>query len=195
MRQKIMIQSKKDYKYYLKCDYKATGIYNYSFKDRIREPRFKFYKSLRLTEYYTNCRKDFAGKFFAFLLRWHHDYLCNKYGWIIPINVFKEGLSIMHVGTIVVSGNAKIGKNCRIHVCVNIGQAYAKGKAGAPNLGDNVYIAPGVKLFGPIIIGDNTAIGANAVVNESFPDGNCTIAGIPAKKISDKTSDWYIAIY
>ena len=33
------------------------------------------------------------------------------------------------------------------------------------------------------------AIGANAVVNKSFPEGNCTIGGVPAKKISDKTSE------
>ena len=47
-------------------------------------------------------------------------------------------------------------------------------------------------MFGPIKIGDNTAIGANAVVNKSFADGNCTIAGVPAKKITDKTSLIYI---
>ncbi len=102
--------------------------------------------------------------------------------------MFGPGLAIVHRGTIVVSGRAKIGKNCRIHVCVNIGAAAIKGKAGAPVLGDNVYIGPGAKLYGPIEIGSNTAIGANAVVNHSFKEGNCTIAGVPAKKISDNTS-------
>lgn len=38
-------------------------------------------------------------------------------------------------------------------------------------------------MFGDIIIGDNVKIGANAVVNRSFPEGNCTIVGVPARKI------------
>jgi serine O-acetyltransferase len=60
--------------------------------------------------------------------------------------------------------------------------------------GDNVYIGPGAKIFGPIVIGNNVAIGANAVVNKSFQH-NCTIAGVPAKVISQKTSKEYINIY
>jgi len=41
-------------------------------------------------------------------------------------------------------------------------------------------------MFGRIIIGDKMAIGANAVINSDFPDGNATIGGIPAKTISQK---------
>lgn len=190
-----MINNKSDYKYYLECDYKATGINNSRLIDRALDRRFRFYKSLRRVEYYSNCRKDCFGRLIAKLLRKKHRVLCDKYNWTIPINVFKEGLSIVHVGTIVVSSKAKIGKNCRIHVCVNIGSAWIKGEPGAPTLGDNVYIAPGVKMFGPIIIGSNTAIGANAVVNKSFPDGNCTIAGIPASVVSTNNSSKYILQY
>lgn len=187
-----MIETKSDYKLYLECDFNQTGISNYRFVDRIRDRRVKFYKSLRLTEYYVNCRKDLFGKIASKILLTRHKYLCDKYQWTIPINVFDRGLSIIHVGTIVVTGNARIGKNCRIHVCVNIGQAYAKGISGAPIIGNNVYIAPGAKIFGPIEIGNNVAIGANAVVNSSFSEGNCTIAGIPARIISNNTSNRYI---
>ena len=59
---------------------------------------------------------------------------------------------------------------------------------GAPVIGNNVYISPGAKLFGGIMIGDNVIIGANAVVNKSFPS-NVVIAGCPAKivkQIEDK---------
>lgn len=183
-----MIQSKSDYKKFLEYDYKATHIQDATIIKRIIDRRYKFYKSLRLTEYYTNCKKSILGKIIGKILRKRHALLCNKYCWTIPINVFDYGLAIVHVGTIVVSPHAKIGKFCRIHVCTNIGKAYAKGQAGAPVLGDNVYIGPGVKLFGPIVIGDNIAIGANAVVNSSFEEGNCTIGGIPAKIISHNTS-------
>lgn len=175
-----------------RADLEATGLLAAGLKARLTDRRFKFYKSLRKTEYYTNCRKDFFGRMYAKLLRLKHDMLCDKYQWTIPINVFDEGLSIVHVGTIVVSGDAKVGKNCRIHVCTNIGRAPSKEGAGAPVIGDNVYIGPGAKLFGKIYIGDNTAIGANAVVNSSFAEGNCSIGGIPAKVISQKGSYDYI---
>ena len=41
-------------------------------------------------------------------------------------------------------------------------------------------------MFGNIKIGNNVAIGANAVVNKSFEENGITIAGVPAKKVSDK---------
>ena len=188
-----MIQSKADYKDFLQEDIARTGL-NLCIKTKIFDRRYKFYKSLRKTEYYTNCKNNWLFGFPAKLLRLKHNLLCDKYNWTIPINVFEGGLAIVHVGTIVVSGSAKIGKNCRIHVDVNIGRAeIAHGtRNGAPVIGDNVYIGPGAKLFGPICIGDNTAIGANAVVNKSFEEGNCTLGGIPAKIISTETSKRYI---
>ena len=116
-----------------------------------------------------------------------HRSLGVKLGFSIPINVFETGLSIAHVGTVIVNPTSKTGKNCRIHACTNIGVA-AGTNGGAPNIGDNVYIGPGVKMFGEITIADNIAIGANAVVNKSFTTPVITIAGIPTKKISDKGS-------
>lgn len=188
-----MISSKDDYKAYLAEDIKRTGL-KLSLKCKILDRRYRFYKSLRKTEYYTNCLHNPFGKLLAKYYRIRHAKLCDKYNWTIPINVFGPGLAIVHVGTIVVSGSAKIGKNCRIHVCTNIGRATINGgaSAGAPILGDNVYIGPGAKLFGPIKIGDNTVIGANAVVNKSFEEGNCIIAGVPAKVISANSSEKFI---
>ncbi len=103
----------------------------------------------------------------------------------IPPNVFGKGLSIAHRGTIVVNGNTHVGDNCRIHVCVNIGTLPGCSNA-APTLGDNVYIGPGVKIYGKIKIGSGIMIGANAVVNKDFLEDNICIAGVPAKKISEK---------
>lgn len=62
------------------------------------------------------------------------------------------------------------------------------GGGEVPQIGDYVYIGPGVKLYGKIQLGNHVAIGANAVVNKSFQD-NVTIAGIPAKIISNKGSE------
>jgi len=103
-----------------------------------------------------------------------------KLGFSIPLNVFGPGLGIAHYGTIVVNGNAKVGANCRIHIAVNIG---ANGGKEAPQLGDNVYIGPGAKIFGDIRIADHVKIGANAVVNKSFDEEGAVIVGIPAKRV------------
>ena len=182
----------KDWKRIYQADLRASGLEGARLVVRLRDRRFKFYKSLRKTEYYTNCRRDPLGQIIGKLLRFRHTLLCDRYQWTIPINVFGEGLTLVHVGPVVVSGYARVGKNCRIHICTNIGYAPSKEGEGAPILGDNVYIGPGAKLFGAICIGSNTAIGANAVVNSSFPQGNCSIGGVPARKISNHTSLPYI---
>lgn len=69
-----------------------------------------------------------------------------RLGFLIPLNVFGSGLCVTHVGPIVVGPHAHIGRNCRIHVGVNIGT-----RAGvpdeAPTIGNDVYICPGAKLF------------------------------------------------
>lgn len=48
-----------------------------------------------------------------------------------------------------------------------------------------VWMGSGAKIFGKIIIGDNTMIGANAVVNSSFEEGNVRSAGVPVKVVSN----------
>lgn len=95
---------------------------------------------------------------------------------------------VQHIdGPIIINCGAKIGKFVRIHSGVNIGTK-AGGGTEAPKILDYVYIGPGAKLFGNITIANHIAIGANAVVNKDFFEENITIAGVPAKKISDKGS-------
>jgi len=136
-----MIQSKQEYKYYLKMDLTQSDIINKKWYEKKIDRRYKFYKSLRYTEYCYNCN-TLKNKIIRKFVMLRHRRLCDKYCWTIPINVFGPGLTIVHVGTIVVSGSAKVGKNCRIHVCTNIGRAPSHGKSGAPIIGDNVYIGP-----------------------------------------------------
>jgi serine O-acetyltransferase len=54
-----------------------------------------------------------------------------------------------------------------------------------PKIGNNVFIGPGAVVIGDIEIADGIAIGANSYVNKSFKEPNITVAGCPAKKISD----------
>lgn len=50
----------------------------------------------------------------------------------------------------------------------------------------SVYLGAGSKLLIGVNLADNIIVGANAVVTKSFNELNIVIAGIPARKISDK---------
>lgn len=154
----------------------------------IVDPVCGFLKLLRKTEYLKNCKKGMIGEFIYLYHLWKFKNLSRKLGFTIPLNVFGPGLSIPHYGTIVVNSTAKVGKNCRLHVCVNIGAS--GGSTFAPKIGDNVYIGPGAILFGDIVIADKVTIAANATVNRSFEVPNVTIGGTPAKILFENSSDW-----
>jgi serine O-acetyltransferase len=132
------------------------------------------------------CHNVPQTKMRRFLLKYYtiqKERLGFKLGFDIPPNVFGPGLRINHFGNIVVNGSAKVGMWCDIHQGVNIGNNPGPG-GGVPVIGDNVWLGPGAKLFGAITLGSGVAVGANAVVNKDCGD-NVTIAGIPAKQISD----------
>ncbi len=179
-----MIKSKADLKEYLLQDKIALGI-------KKKRPRYfgdkiwKFEILLRKLEYATNCGKGILGKAKKLYLRYKYNKLSLALGFSIGVNVFDKGLSIAHYGTIVV-GNAKIGKNCRIHEGVCIGAT--NGSKEYPIIGDNCFIGTGAKIIGDITLGNNIAVGANAVVVKSFLENDITIGGIPAGIISKRNS-------
>ncbi len=183
-----MIRNKADLEYYLEADRIALNRpKNPSFGWRVKRLILKdqiwyFQKILRHLEYYSNIRKNLFNTFAYWYYYIQFRRISIKLGFTISINVFGPGLSIAHYGTIIVNKGARVGSNCRLHAGVNIGTE-AGSKDKAPTLGDNVYIGPGAKLFGSIILGSNIAIGANAVVNKSFEEDNIMIAGVPARKI------------
>jgi serine O-acetyltransferase len=182
-----MIRSKEDYLHYLEADRVALARTRLSASDRVIQliaPDYiwKFQRLLRKLEYHKNVKSHgFLNRLVYFHLKRQYRELSVKLSFTIPENVFGPGLAIVHYGTIVVNGNARVGANCRLHVCTNIGASGGSDKA--PRIGDNVYIAPGAKIFGDITIASNTAIGANAVVDRSFEEENTLIAGVPAKRI------------
>lgn len=178
-----MITCKKDYYYYLEADRVALGRKK-TIKSFLFDDIWRFQRLLRRVEYLQNTSASTPELFWKKLLL---NRLSLKLGFTIPINCFGAGLSIAHYGTIVVNGKARIGANCRLHVCTNIGTL--AGHSGlSPTIGDNCYIGPGAKIFGGVTIGNNVAIAANAVVNKSFHEDNITIGGVPARIISRKGS-------
>lgn len=89
-----------------------------------------------------------------------------------------HGFVIDHFGGIVVSGYARFGNNCRIRNGVVVGLSRVEDPC-APVIGDNVDIGAGAKILGPIRIGNNVLIGANAVVVRDVPDDSIAV-GVPA---------------
>lgn len=115
-----------------------------------------------------------------------------KYGIDIPYNTsIGPGLYIGHFGGIVISHKAKIGMNCNINHGVTIGSTYGGKHPGSPVIGNRVYLGPGSKIMGAVTIGNDVAVGANAVVTESVPD-KAVVVGIPGKIVSFKGSKNYV---
>ena len=81
---------------------------------------------------------------------------------------------------VVVHTRSVIGEKCSIGPNVTIG-----GRSNyreVPVIGNNVHIHTGSKVLGPIHIGNNAIIGANAVVIKDVPE-NAVVAGVPARVI------------
>jgi len=58
-----------------------------------------------------------------------------------------------------------------------------------PTLQDNVVVGSGAQILGPVIVGKNAKIGANAVVTKNVPE-NAVMVGIPAKNVGTATEEF-----
>ncbi|MBN2469599.1 MAG: hypothetical protein JXN59_02650 [Anaerolineae bacterium] len=70
-----------------------------------------------------------------------------------------------------------MGRNVTIYPGVVVGGDHSHD--GAPRLGDNVVLGAGCKVLGPITVGSNVLVGANAVVVKDVPD-EAVAVGVPA---------------
>lgn len=115
-----------------------------------------------------------------------------KYGIAIPeYTVVGPGLFINRFGGIYINGDTIIGANANLTHGTMLGQANRGAHAGSPMLGDRVFIAAGAKIIGRVHLGDDCAVGANAVVTKDVPEKG-VVGGIPAKLISQSGSDGYV---
>lgn len=170
-----MIESRKELREYINADIISRfGIPQIPIKQRLsaiffRKPwQFQIY--LRKAEYYSSHKKKFIRLSLGNIWKLRAYRYGERCGYSIPVNVCGPGLVLGHLGTIVINGAARIGSNARIQAGVNIG-AFSRFDENwnddtCPLIGNNVYIGPGAKIFGKISIGDNVAIGANAVVSK-----------------------------
>ncbi|WP_421850593.1 serine acetyltransferase [Novosphingobium sp.] len=147
---------------------------------RVKHPVLDWLRSLRWLENLDQARRKnpFLNAVF-YVGIFLHRRKSIRLGYTIPLHTFGPGLSIAHWGTIVVNGDARIGGNCRIHQGVTIGSSGGK----SPIIGDNCFIGANASIIGGVKLGNNVRIGANSLVNRSFPDG-AVLVGIPARNLA-----------
>ena len=99
---------------------------------------------------------------------------------------FGPGFVLIHSTGVVINGQVRGGSHVYLEHQVTIGAE----RGQSPQLGNNVFVGAGAKIVGPVTIGQNCRIGANAVVVHDIPSGS-TAVGIPARVIKRRdTSDF-----
>jgi serine O-acetyltransferase len=100
-----------------------------------------------------------------------------------------KNLFIDHGMGVVIGETSEIGDNVTIYHMVTLGGISPSINSNSqreikrhPTLKDNVVVGSGAQILGPVIIGENSKIGANAVVTKNV-EPNAIMVGIPAKNI------------
>lgn len=94
---------------------------------------------------------------------------------------FGPGFVLIHSTGVVINGRVRGGAGVYLEHQVTIGAE----RQQSPVLGDRVFVGAGAKIVGPVTIGDDCRIGANAVVVHDIPAG-ATAVGIPAKVVRSR---------
>ncbi|MGQ9475379.1 MAG: serine O-acetyltransferase [Actinomycetota bacterium] len=89
---------------------------------------------------------------------------------------------IDHGMGVVIGETTEIGDNVTLYQGVTLGGTGKEKGKRHPTVGKNVVIAAGAKVLGPITIGDDSKVGAGAVVIRDVPP-RCTVVGVPGKVV------------
>ena len=100
-----------------------------------------------------------------------------------------KNLFIDHGMGVVIGETSEIGDNVTIYHMVTLGGISPSINSDSqrqikrhPTLMNNVVIGSGAQILGPVIVGENAKVGANAVVTKDVPN-NAVMIGIPAKNV------------
>lgn len=96
---------------------------------------------------------------------------------------------IDHGAGVVIGETTEIGDDVTMYHQVTLGGVSLEKVKRHPTIGNGVVIGMGAKIMGPVVVGDNAKVGANAVVTKDVPD-NATVVGIPGKVV--KRHDVYV---
>lgn len=107
---------------------------------------------------------------------------------IHPAATIGRGFFIDHGMGVVIGETSEIGEDVMIYQGVTLGGRSLARVKRHPTIGDRVVIGAGAKVLGPVVIGADSAVGANAVVVKDAP-ADSILTGIPAKarpRVSDR---------
>ena len=102
---------------------------------------------------------------------------------IHPGAILGSGLFIDHATGVVIGETAEVGEDVTIFHGVTLGGSGRDTGKRHPTIGDRVIIGAGAKVLGAIKIGDDSRIGANAVVVKEVPS-SAVVVGVPGQVIS-----------
>ncbi len=102
---------------------------------------------------------------------------------IHPGAVLGPGLFIDHATGVVIGETAEVGEDVTIYHGVTLGGSGADTGKRHPTIGDRVIIGAGAKVLGAIKVGDDSRIGANAVLVKEVPS-SAVVVGVPGQVIS-----------
>lgn len=109
----------------------------------------------------------------SFVYKFFYNYYQFTHGSAISIDSEFENEPFFPRGMkqIVIGSGVKVGKNCVIYQQVTIDGTLLPNDTtrGAPEIGNDCYIYPGVKIIGNVKIGHNVIIPSNAVITEDVP--------------------------
>jgi serine O-acetyltransferase len=160
---------------------KDLARYSESGKGSLLEPSIVTIVSYRLGQWSRRCTIPFLGPIVRSMHLVLHAVVTIAIGIYLPRGAsIGPGLRIFHFGGIVVSPSAVIGRNCTLRNNVCIGSRYSSDDA--PTIGDNVEFGVGSVVIGRIRVGNNSRIGANAVVLADVPDDTSAV-GVPARLV------------
>jgi serine O-acetyltransferase len=102
---------------------------------------------------------------------------------IHPGATLGAGLFIDHATGVVIGETAEVGDDVMMYHGVTLGGTGSDIGKRHPTIGDRVIIGAGAKVLGPIKIGEDSRIGANAVVVREVPSSS-VVVGVPGQVIS-----------
>jgi serine O-acetyltransferase len=96
-----------------------------------------------------------------------------------------KGVFIDHGMGVVIGETAEVGDNVTLYQGVTLGGTGKERGKRHPTVGRNVVIAAGAKVLGPISIGEDSKVGAGAVVISDVPS-HSTVVGVPGKVVMQR---------